>query len=179
MELKGSRAEANLMAAIAGESQARNKYIYYAEQARKDGFEQIADIFEETALNEQTHAYLWTLHIRGGSLPKTEDALKDAAGGEHYEWSEMYKTFAEEAKQEGFTDIAFQFEKVAAIERTHEERFNKLTRNIAEQKVFKKDEPQKWICRFCGNVHEGQEAPGICPVCKKPQAYFEVKAENY
>ena len=143
MELKGSRTEANLMAAIAGESQARNKYIYYAEQARKDGFEQIADIFEETALNEQTHAYLWTLHIRGGSLPKTEDALKDAAGGEHYEWSEMYKTFAEEAKQEGFTDIAFQFEKVAAKSRRRILKSKQKTINHSFQTKYRTTSAEK------------------------------------
>ena len=179
MELKGSRTEANLMAAIAGESQARNKYTYYAWQAKKEGYEHIANIFEETASNEQTHAYLWTLLIHGGALPKTEDALKDAAGGEHYEWSEMYKGFAEEARQEGFPDIAFQFEKVAAVEREHEERFLKLAENIHDQKVFQKDTTQKWICRFCGHVHEGDSAPAVCPLCKHPQAFFEIKAENY
>lgn len=167
------------MAAIAGESQARNKYIYYARQARQDGYEQIADIFEETADNEETHAYLWTLLVRGGALPKTEDALKDAAGGEHYEWSEMYKNFAAEAREEGFSDIAAQFERVAAVERKHEERFNQLAQNIGDQTVFKKQTEQKWICRFCGHVHEGTEAPAICPLCKRPQAFFEVKAENY
>ncbi len=179
MELKGSRTEANLMAAIAGESQARNKYIYYAWQARKDGYEQIADIFEETAENEQAHAYLWTLRVKGGALPKTEDALKDAAGGEHFEWSEMYKNFAEEARQEGFADIAAQFELVASVEKEHEERFNKLAQNIAEQKVFKRDSSEKWICRFCGYVHEGVDAPAVCPLCKHPQAFYEEKAENY
>ncbi len=179
MELKGSRTEANLMAAIAGESQARNKYIYYSWQARKDGYEQIADIFEETAENEQAHAYLWTLLVRGGSLPKTEDALRDAAGGEHYEWSEMYKGFAEEARQEGFNDIASQFERVATVEKEHEDRFNKLAQNVADQKVFKKDTQQKWICRFCGFIYEGTDALAICPLCKHPQAFFQVKAENY
>lgn len=179
MELKGSRTEANLMAAIAGESQARNKYIYYAWQARKDGYEQIADIFEETAANEQTHAYLWTLLIKGGALPKTEDALKDAAGGEHYEWTQMYKNFAEEARQEGFKDIAAQFDRVAGVEREHEERFNRLVQNINDQKVFQKETKQRWICRFCGYIHEGENAPAICPLCKHPQAFFEVKAENY
>ena len=179
MELKGSRTEANLMAAIAGESQARNKYIYYAWQARKDGYEQIADIFEETAANEQTHAYLWTLLIKGGALPKTEDALKDAAGGEHYEWTQMYKSFAEEARQEGFKDIAAQFDRVAGVEREHEERFNRLAQNINDQKVFQKETKQRWICRFCGYIHEGENAPAICPLCKHPQAFFEVKAENY
>lgn len=179
MELKGSRTEANLMAAIAGESQARNKYIFYAKQARNDGYQQIADIFEETAANEQAHAYLWTLAVRGGALPKTEDALRDAAGGEHYEWAEMYKGFAEEARQEGFQDIAAQFEKVAGIEKEHEERFLKLAQNIADQKVFKKDAPQRWICRFCGYIAEGTDAPAICPLCKHPQAFFQVRAENY
>ena len=179
MELKGSRTEANLMAAIAGESQARNKYIYYAWQARKDGYEQIADVFEETAANEQTHAYLWTLLVHRGIMPKTEDALKDAAGGEHYEWSEMYKNFAEQARQEGFGDIAAQFERVALVEYEHEKRFNKLAQNIGEQTVFRKDAEQRWICRFCGYIHEGASAPVVCPLCKHPQAFFEIKAENY
>ena len=179
MELKGSKTEANLMAAFAGESQARNKYIFYAKAARRDGFEQIADIFEETAANEQAHAYQWFLHLKGGEVPPTVDALEDAAGGEQYEWTEMYKNFAEEARQEGFTQIAAQFEMVAEIEKDHEERFRKLVDNINQQKVFKKDAPQLWICRYCGRVHYGPEAPAICPVCRHPQAYFQIKAQNY
>ncbi len=179
MELKGSKTEANLMAAFAGESQARNKYIFYAKAARRDGYEQIADLFEETAANEQAHAYQWFLHLRGGETPPTAEGLEDAAAGEHYEWTEMYKNFAEEAKAEGFTTIAKQFEMVAEIEKDHEERFRKLAENIKQSQVFKKDGPQLWICRYCGRVHYGPEAPAVCPVCRHPQAYFQIKAQNY
>ena len=179
MEFKGSRTEANLMAAFAGESQARNKYIYYAWQARKDGYEQIADIFEETAANEQTHAYLWTLLIKGGALPKTEDALKDAAGGEHYEWTQMYAEFAKVAKEEGFDDIAWLFESVGAIEKEHEERYRKLLEAVEKGTVFADVEEQIWVCSNCGHIHIGKEAPSVCPVCAHPQAYFELQAKNY
>lgn len=179
MELQGSRTEANLMAAFAGESQARNKYTFYAQTARKEGYEQIADIFEMTASNEMAHAKLWIQYLKNGAMPNTLDSLLDAAGGEHYEWSEMYKKFSEVAHQEGFTQIAATMQLVANIEKEHEERFRKLIENVEGYTVFKKDSEVIWICRNCGHVYVGKEAPGVCPACRYPQPFFEVKAENY
>ncbi len=179
MELKGSKTEQNLMTAFAGESQARNKYTYYASQARKDGYEQIASIFEETANNEKEHAKMWFKQLNGGKIPTTIDNLKDAAGGENYEWTQMYKEFAETAKAEGFNEIAFLFEKVGEIEKHHEERYLKLVANIDDNLVFSRGEEKMWICRNCGHITYAKEAPAICPVCKHPQSFMELKAENY
>ena len=179
MELKGSKTEQNLMAAFAGESQARNKYTYYASKAKKDGYEQIAAIFEETANNEKEHAKMWFKELHGGEVPSTTENLKEAADGENYEWTDMYETFAKEAEEEGFTEIAAKFRMVAAIEKHHEERYRKLLKNIDDEVVFSKDEDKIWICRNCGHVIIGKKAPGVCPVCAHPQSYFEVKAENY
>ena len=179
MDLKGSRTEANLMAAFAGESQARNKYTYYASQARKEGYEQIASVFEETAGNEKEHAKLWFKLLHDKSVPATVRNLEDAAGGEHFEWVEMYKGFAEKASEEGFKDIAYLFKMVANIEKRHEERYLALLKNVNESKVFKKDEPKVWICLNCGHTHTGTDAPEICPVCNHPRAYFEVLENNY
>ena len=179
MELKGSKTEANLMAAFAGESQARNKYTYYASKAKKDGYEQIAAIFEETANNEKEHAKLWFKELHGGDVPTTTENLKDAADGENYEGTDMYETFAKEAEEEGFTAIAAKFRMVGAIEKHHEERYRKLLKNIDDEVVFSKDEDKIWICRNCGHVVIGKKAPGVCPVCNHPQSFFEVKAENY
>jgi rubrerythrin len=179
MDLKDSKTEKNLMAAYGGESQARIKYTYYASQARKDGYEQIAAIFEETAGNEQEHAKLWFKALHGGSVPKTVENLLDAAAGEHYEWTEMYKEFADKAEEEGFKEIAKQMRGVAAIEKRHEERYRALLKNIQEGKVFKKDEPVAWKCRNCGHVFTGPEAPDVCPVCNHPKSYFELHVNNY
>ena len=179
MELKGSKTEANLMAAFAGESQARNKYSYYASKAKKDGYEQIAAIFEETANNEKEHAKMWFKQLHGGSIPSTIDNLKDAASGENYEWTEMYEEFAKTAEEEGFTEIARLFRGVGEIEKHHEERYLKLIDNIDNNLVFKKDEEVVWICRNCGHVYYGKEAPKVCPICNHPESYMEMKAENY
>ena len=179
MELKGSKTEANLMAAFAGESQARNKYTYYASQARKDGYEQIAAIFEETANNEKEHAKMWFKELHGGSVPSTVENLKDAAAGEKYEWTEMYKEFAVTAREEGFNQIAFLFESVAEIERHHEERYMTLLGNVENNLVFSKGEENVWICRNCGHVYVGKDALKVCPVCKHPESFMELKAENY
>ena len=179
MELKGSKTEQNLMTAFAGESQARNKYTYYASKARKDGFEQIARIFEETANNEKEHAKIWFKELHGGSVPSTAENLLDAATGENYEWTDMYAGFAATAKEEGFTRLAYLFEAVAKIEKEHEERYRTLLANVENAKVFAKDGEQVWICANCGHMHIGNEAPKMCPVCAHPQAYFEVKADNY
>ena len=179
MEFKGSRTEANLMAAFAGESQARNKYDYYASQAKKDGYVQIAAIFEETAKNEKEHAKLWFKLLHGGKVPTTTVNLKDAADGENFEWTDMYKKFAEEARAEGFEDIAKQFEGVAAIEKEHEERYRKLLSNIEGGLVFSREGDTIWQCSNCGHVHIGKQAPEVCPVCNHPQSYFQIKAENY
>ena len=179
MELKGSKTEANLMAAFAGESQARNKYTYFASQARKDGYEQIAEIFEETAANEKEHAKLWFKELHDGKVPDTLTNLEDAANGENYEWTDMYAEFAKVAKEEGFTRIANLFEGVAKIEKEHEERYRKLITNINEKTVFSKDGDAIWICRNCGHVVIGKEAPLVCPVCAHPQSYFELKKANY
>ncbi|MBQ4061652.1 MAG: rubrerythrin family protein [Christensenellaceae bacterium] len=178
MELKGSKTEANLLAAFAGESQARNKYTYYASKAKKDGYVQIAEIFEETAANEKEHAKLWFKLLHGG-IPSTPENLLDAAAGENYEWTEMYAEFAKVAHEEGFEAIAKQFEDVAKIEKEHEERYRKLAENIASGKVFEKDGEVLWQCANCGHIQKGNKAPEICPVCFHPQAYFKVKPENY
>lgn len=179
MELKGTKTEQNLMAAFAGESQARNKYTYFASKAKKDGYEQIAAIFEETANNEKEHAKMWFKELNGGQVPSTVDNLKAAADGENYEWTNMYEDFAKTAEEEGFVEIAKKFRGVAAIEKNHEERYRKLLKNIEDAKVFSKDGDQIWICRNCGHVVIGKNAPEICPVCSHPQAYFEIKAENF
>lgn len=179
MELKGSRTAANLAAAFAGESQARNKYTYYASKAKKDGFEQIAAIFAETAENEKEHAKIWFKLLHDGEIPGTLENLKDAAAGENYEWTDMYKTFAQEAREEGFTKIAALFEMVAAIEKEHEERYRKLLKNIEDEVVFSKDHDVIWQCRNCGHIVIGKKAPELCPVCAHPQSFFQVKPENY
>ncbi len=179
MEFKGSRTEANLMAAFAGESQARNKYDYFASQAKKDGYVQIAAIFEETAKNEKEHAKLWFKLLHGGKVPATAQNLQDAADGENFEWTDMYRKFAEEARAEGFEDIARQFEGVAAIEKEHEERYRKLLKNIEDGLVFSRDGDMIWQCSNCGHIHIGKKAPEVCPVCNHPQSYFQIKAENY
>ena len=179
MEFKGSRTEANLMAAFAGESQARNKYTYYASKAKKDGYEQIAALFTETANNEKEHAKIWFKLLHDGAIPDTATNLKDAAAGENYEWTDMYATFAKEAKEEGFDHIAFLFSEVAKIEKDHEERYLKLLSNIEGGKVFKSDADKMWICSNCGHVKVGTDAPEVCPVCAHPKAYFHIKAENF
>lgn len=178
MELKGTRTEKNLMTAFAGESEARNKYTYFASKAKKDGYVQIANIFEETANNEKEHAKMWFKLLNGG-IGSTPDNLRAAADGENYEWTDMYATFAEEAREEGFEDIAKLFEGVAAIEKEHEERYRKLLANIEGDLVFSKDGDVIWQCANCGHIHVGQKAPEVCPVCAHPQSYFQVKAENY
>ena len=179
MELKGSKTEQNLMAAFAGESQARNKYTYYASKAKKEGFEQIAAIFEETAANEKEHAKMWFKLLHGGEIPSTLENLEDAANGENYEWTDMYKEFAETAKEEGFDHIAFLFEGVAKIEKEHENRYRTLIDNVKNEMVFNKPAENMWICRNCGHVHFGTSAPKVCPVCSHPQSYFELRKENY
>ena len=178
MELKGSRTEANLMAAFAGESQARNKYTYYASKAKKEGYVQIAALFEETANNEKEHAKIWFKLLHDG-ISDTATNLKDAAAGENYEWTDMYATFAKEAKEEGFDHIAYLFEEVAKIEKEHEERYLTLLKNVEDQTVFEKGEDKIWICRNCGHVYVGTKALDVCPVCKHPKSYMEVKADNY
>ena len=178
MELKGSKTEQNLMTAFAGESQARNKYTYYASRAKKDGYEQIAAIFEETAGNEKEHAKMWFKLLHDG-MPDTITNLKDAADGENYEWTDMYDGFAKVAKEEGFDHISFLFTEVGKIEKEHEERYRKLLSNIENGKVFLKDQPKMWICRNCGHIHFGDKAPEKCPVCDHPQSYFEERANNY
>ena len=179
MELKGSKTEQNLMTAFTGESQARNKYTYFASKAKKDGYEQIAAIFEETANNEKEHAKMWFKELNGGAVPSTIDNLKAAADGENYEWTDMYENFAKVAEEEGFTDIAFKFRAVGEIEKHHEERYRKLLKNINDEVVFSKDGDSVWICRNCGHVVIGKKAPNVCPVCAHPQSYFELKSENY
>ena len=179
MDLKGSKTEANLMTAFAGESQARNKYTYYASKAKKEGYEQIAAIFEETAGNEKEHAKMWFKYLVGGEVPDTITNLEDAANGENHEWTEMYKEFAEVAKEEGFTEIARKFELVAAIEKEHEKRYLRLLEGIKNETTFNKEESTVWVCRNCGHVHIGKTAPKVCPTCNHPQSYFEIKNENY
>lgn len=178
-DIKGTQTEKNLMSAFAGESQARNKYTYYSAQAKKEGYEQIASIFLETADNEREHAKIWFKLLHEGTVGSTEDNLKDAAGGENHEWTDMYKKFAEDARNEGFNEIADLFEGVGKIEKDHEERYLKLLENLKEGKVYLKDGTVIWRCRNCGYIHVGETAPEICPVCKHPKAFFEVKPENY
>ena len=179
MELKGSKTEKNLMEAFAGESQARNKYTYFASKAKKEGYEQIAAIFLETADNEKEHAKLWFKLLEGGSVKSTIENLKAAADGENYEWTDMYDKFAKEAKEEGFDHIAYLFEEVGKIEKEHEERYRKLLDNINGDLVFSKDGDRIWKCRNCGHIVIGKKAPEMCPVCNHPKSYFEIKAENY
>ena len=179
MELKGSRTEENLMKAFAGESQARNKYTYYASKAKKDGYEQIAAIFEETALNEKEHAKIWFKLLHNGEIPSTEENLLDAAEGEAYEFNDMYPEFARVAKEEGFDHIAFLFDAVGKIEKEHEERYRKLLKNVEDEVVFSRDGDKIWQCRNCGHIVIGKDAPKVCPVCNHPQSYFEIKKENY
>ena len=179
MELKGSKTEQNLMTAFAGESQARNKYTFFASQAKKDGYEQIAAIFQETADNEKEHAKLWFKLLNGGAIGSTEENLKSAAAGENYEWTDMYAEFAKTAKEEGFARIAYLFEEVAKIEKEHEQRYLKLLENVKDGKVFEAGEVKIWKCRNCGHIVVGTSAPEVCPVCNHPKAYFEIKAENY
>ena len=177
MKFEGTKTEKNLLAAFAGESQARNKYSYFASVAKKEGYEQIAAIFEQTANNEKEHAKLWFKALE--LLGTTPDNLKAAAEGENYEWTDMYKTFAEEADEEGFTELAAQFRAVALIEKSHEERYHALLNNVEMQKVFEKSEEVIWECRNCGHLVMGKKAPQLCPVCKHPQSFFEVRKENY
>ena len=178
-DLKGTKTEKNLMQAFAGESQARNKYTFFASQAKKDGYEQIAAIFQETADNEKEHAKLWFKLLNGGAIGSTEENLKAAAAGENYEWTDMYAEFAKTAKEEGFARIAYLFEEVGKIEKEHEERYKKLLENLENGLVFSKDGDKIWKCRNCGHICVGKEAPEVCPVCAHPRAYFEIKAENY
>ena len=179
MELKGSKTEKNLLAAFAGESQARNKYTYYASAAKKEGYNQIAAIFEETANNEKEHAKIWFKLLHDGKIGNTLDNLADAAAGENYEWTDMYAGFAKEAHEEGFTHIATLFEKVAEIEKEHEERYRTLAEAIENGKVFARETEQVWICSNCGHIHIGTHAPQVCPVCAHPQGYFQIRAQNY
>ena len=179
MELKGSKTEQNLMAAFAGESQARNKYTYFASKAKKDGYEQIAAIFEETANQEKEHAKMWFKELNGGEILSTEENLLAAAEGENYEWTEMYDEFARIAEEEGFVQIANKFRGVAAIEKMHEERYRKLLQNVKDGLVFSRDGDMIWQCRNCGHIVVGKKAPLVCPVCNHPQSYFEIKKENY
>ena len=179
MNLKGSKTEKNLLAAFAGESQAYTKNTYYASKARKDGYQQIGDLFEETAKNEKEHAKIWFKQLHGGEMPETTENLKDAAAGENYEWTDMYATFAKEAEEEGFTELARLFKGVAAIEKAHEERYLKLLKNIEDGIVFSRDGDTIWKCGNCGHIVVGKKAPEVCPVCAHPKAYFEIKAENY
>ncbi len=179
-DLAGTKTLKNLETAFAGESMARNKYTYYATAARKEGFNQIADIFEETASNEKEHAKLWFKWLHGGAVPTTDVNLKDAASGENYEWTEMYAQFAKEAAEEGFPELAASFKMVAAIEKEHEGRYLKLLEKVEQGKVFSSDGTKvAWKCANCGHIHFGEKAPEICPVCKHPKAYFELRAENY
>ena len=178
MDLKGTKTEANLAAAFAGESQARNKYTYYASKAKKDGYEQIAQLFLETAENEKEHAKIWFKLLNGG-IKDTAANLLDAAEGEMYEWTDMYAQFAKEAHEEGFEHIAKLFEGVAAIEKTHEERYRKLLSNVEGGLVFSRDGDMIWECGNCGHIHIGKDAPNVCPVCAHPQAYFKIRANNY
>ena len=179
MELKGSKTEANLKTAFAGESQAHTKYLYYASKAKKDGFVQIGEMFEATAKNEKEHAKIWFKLLHGGEIPDTTVNLADAADGENFEWTDMYAEFAAVAKDEGFNDIAFLFEKVGAIEKTHEERYRKLLANIEGGLVFSRDEDMMWECSNCGHIVIGKKAPEICPVCKHAKSYFMLRPDNY
>lgn len=178
-ELKGTKTERNLQEAFAGESQARNKYTYFASKARKDGYEQIAAIFEETANNEKEHAKLWYKLLHGGEIADTMTNLHDAAEGENYEWTNMYERMAAEADEEGFPEIAFRFRAVAAVERHHEERYRRLLQNIEEGIVFSREGDTVWICRNCGHLVIGKKAPEVCPVCNHKKSFFEIEARNY
>jgi rubrerythrin len=178
-ELKGSKTEKNLETAFAGESQARNKYSYYASKAEKEGYNQIGALFRETADNEKEHAKIWFKLLKGGELPDTAANLKDAADGENYEWTDMYAGFAKEARDEGFNDIAALFEKVGAIEKEHEARYRKLLSNLEKGLVFSREGDTVWICANCGHIIVGKKAPELCPVCKHPKGYFQIKAENF
>ena len=179
MDLKGSQTEKNLMAAFAGESQARNKYTYFASKAKKEGYEQIAAIFEETALNEKEHAKIWFKLLNGGEIPSTLENLNAAAAGENYEWTDMYDGFAKTAKEEGFDRIAYLFEAVGKIEKEHEERYKKLIENLQDGLVFSRDGDKIWKCRNCGHIVIGKDAPAVCPVCNHPQSFFEIQADNF
>lgn len=178
-DLKGTKTEANLRTAFAGESEARNKYTYYASQAKKDGYEQIAALFLETAQNEKEHAKIWFKLLHGGAVPSTEENLLDAAEGENYEWTDMYAGFAKDAREEGFTEIAALFEAVGEIEKEHEARYRKLLENVKGGLVFSREGDMIWQCANCGHIHIGKQAPKVCPVCKHPQAYFAIAAKNY
>ena len=179
MDLKGSKTEGNLMASIEGECLAYTKYQLFAAAARQEGYEQIGAIFDETARNEKEHAEIWLEYVRGGSLSGTKGNLQDAAGTEHFEWAELYRNYAQTAREEGFTDIAARMELVGKIEQAHEERFNKLVSNLDRNVVFQGTDETVWICRNCGHIHVGKEPPAICPVCSKPRSFFERKANNY
>ena len=179
MNLKGTKTEANLLTAFAGESQARNKYTYYAAKAKKEGFEQIASFFQESAENEKEHAKIWFKLLHDGNIPGTEENLKDGIAGEHYEWTDMYDGFAKVAKKEGFDKIADLFELVAKIEKEHEIRYQRLLDNLKKNILFEKPTETIWKCRNCGHIHTGKKAPETCPACNHPKAYFEIKAENY
>ena len=179
MELKGSQTEKNLMKAFSGESEARNKYTYFASKAKKEGYEQIAAIFEETASNEKEHAKIWFKLLNGGDIPSTLENLNSGAAGGNYEWTDMYDGFAKTAKEEGFDHIAYLFEEVGKIEKEHEARYRKLIENLEEGLVFSRDGDRIWKCRNCGHIVIGKSAPAVCPVCNHPQSYFEIKAENY
>ena len=179
MNLKGTKTEKNLQEAFAGESMARNKYTYFASKAKKEGYVQIAAIFEETAGNEKEHAKMWYKYLNGGAVGSTVENLADAANGENFEWTDMYARMAREAREEGFDEIAEKFEQVGAIEKEHEERYRKLLKNIEDKKVFSKDGDAIWQCTNCGHIVIGKQAPEVCPVCDHPQAFFQVKAENY
>ena len=179
MELKGTKTYENLKKAFAGESEARNKYTYFASKAKKDGYEQIAAIFEETALNEKEHAKIWFKILEGGAVKSTEENLKAAADGENYEWTDMYAEFAKTAREEGFDEIATKFEQVGAIEKSHEEKYRALLKSVEDKKVFSGDGEAIWVCRNCGHIVIGKDAPEVCPVCNHPQSYFERKATNY
>ncbi len=178
-DLKGTKTEKNLMDAFAGESMARNKYDYYAAQAKKDGYVQIQNIFQETALNEHQHAKLWFRYLHEGKIPSTEVNLKDAAAGENYEWTDMYKTMAQEAREEGFDEIADRFEHVGEVEKEHEKRYLALLETVENGTVFKRDTTVRWKCNNCGYIYEGEEAPKVCPACLHPQAHFLVAVESY
>ncbi len=179
MNLKGTKTEANLLAAFAGESQAHTKYLYYASKAKSDGYVQISNFFTETALNEKEHAKIWFKLLHDGAVPDTMANLKDAAAGENYEWTDMYAGFAATAKEEGFDHIAFLFESVGKIEKEHEERYRALLKNIEDGVVFQRGEKKAWICLNCGHIHFGDTAPDLCPVCAHPKAYFALRAQNY
>lgn len=178
-DIKGTQTEKNLQAAFAGESQAHTKYLYYASRAKKDGYVQMASIFEETAKNEKEHAKVWFKYLHGGTIPQTTENLADAAAGENYEWTDMYAEFERTAREEGFTEIAEKFRMVGAIEKEHEERYRKLLKNIEDKVVFSKEGDAVWQCSNCGHIIVGKQAPEICPVCAHPQSYFQVRAENY